>query len=172
MCTTCCSPAVVFVEHKLLYKSEGEVQLRRSIAETPARLGQAVVRRSGTDCTLVAYSIMVQRSLEAADRLAEEGIDVEVVDLRSLRPMDVGTVRESVKRTGRLVTAQEAPVAVGIGAEVTAAVVESDAVDHLLAPVVRVGALDVPMPYASNLESATIPQAEDIVAACRAVMED
>ncbi len=163
---------VVFVEHKLLYKTEDDVVLRSAIADTPARLGQAVVRRQGTDLTLVAYSIMVERSLRAAEQLAEEGIDVEVVDLRSLRPLDVDTVRASVRRTGRLVTAQEAPVPVGIGAEVVAAVVESDAVDHLLAPVQRVGALDIPMPYAKALETATIPQVEDVVAACRAVMKD
>lgn len=162
---------VVFVEHKLLYSVEDEVTLRASIADTPARLGQAEVRREGSDCTVVAYSLMVRRALEAADRLADE-IDVEVVDLRSLRPLDADTVRDSVRRTGRLVTVQEAPVPVGIGAEVAAAVVESDAIDHLLAPVVRVGALDVPMPYADPLEDATIPQVDDVVAAIRTVMED
>ena len=163
---------VVFLEHKLLYKVEAEVELRARIEDTPARLGEALVRREGRDCTLVAYSIMVPRALEAAEQLAADGVEVEVVDLRTLRPLDVDTVRASVRRTGRLVTAQEAPVPVGIGAEVAAAVVESDAVDHLLAPVVRVGGRDVPMPYGKDLETATIPQVDDLVAACRRVLED
>ncbi|MEE8602821.1 alpha-ketoacid dehydrogenase subunit beta [Euzebya tangerina] len=163
---------VVFLEHKLLYKVEEDVEFRSSIADTPAQLGQALVRREGGDCSIVAYSIMVPRALEAAEVLAEEGIDVEVVDLRTLRPMDTTTIRSSVKKTGRLVTAQEAPVPVSIGAEVAACVAGSDALDYLLAPIQRVGSLDVPMPYAKTLETATIPQTGDIVDAARRVMKD
>ncbi|NIA24245.1 MAG: alpha-ketoacid dehydrogenase subunit beta [Gammaproteobacteria bacterium] len=161
---------VVFVEHKLLYKTEGPFESRAHIAETPARIGEAKVIRPGTDLTIAAYSIMTVKALEAAERLADAGIDAEVVDLRTVRPLDIKTVRGSVKKTGRLLVSHEAPTAVGVGAEVVAGVVESDALDYLLAPVRRVCGKDNPMPYAKELERATIPQVDDIEKAAKELM--
>jgi pyruvate/2-oxoglutarate/acetoin dehydrogenase E1 component len=160
---------VVFVEHKLLYKQEGELETRASMSDTPARLGEAAVRRQGSDLTVVSYSLGVVKALEAAQQVAEDGIDVEVIDLRSLKPMDTETVIDAVTRTGKLLITHEAPTAGGIGAEVAAAVVGSRAFDHLLAPIVRVGGRDNPMPYAPELERATIPQVDDLVDAIRAL---
>ncbi len=163
---------VVFLEHKLLYKASGSVEVRALPEETPARLGQAAVVRPGRDVTVVAYSIMTIRALEAAERLAERGIEAEVVDLRSVRPLDADAVRASVKRTGRLLVTHEAPATVGVGAEVAASVVESDAFDYLLAPVRRVCGADVPMPYARELEHAVIPHSEDVEKAAAELMEE
>ncbi len=162
---------VIFLEHKLLYKTEGPVEIRSRIDNTPARLGEAVVVRQGSDLTVAAYSIMTVRALEAAERLAEHGIQAEVVDLRTVRPLDIDTVRASVKRTGRLLVSHEAPTPVGVGAEVAAGVVESDALDFLVAPVRRVCGRDVPMAYAKELEKATIPQVDDVVEAAKELMK-
>jgi acetoin:2,6-dichlorophenolindophenol oxidoreductase subunit beta len=163
---------VVFFEHKVLYKTDGAVDVRDKIADSPERLGSAKVIREGGDCTIVAYSIMAVRALEAAGELAERGIDAEVIDLRTLRPLDIETVRASVRKTGRLLVSHEAPGPVGVGAEVIAGVVESDALDHMLAPVRRVCGRDNPMPYAGDLERATIPQVEDLVKAAAELIED
>jgi pyruvate dehydrogenase E1 component beta subunit len=154
---------VIFLEHKLLYKTDGPFEARERISDTPARLGEARVVREGSDLTIAAYSIMTVRALEAAERLADDGIDAEVIDLRTVRPLDIDTVRASVRRTGRLLVTHEAPTPVGVGAEVVAGVVESDAIDYLLAPVRRVCGRDVPMAYAKELERATIPQVDDVV---------
>jgi pyruvate/2-oxoglutarate/acetoin dehydrogenase E1 component len=162
---------VILLEHKLLYKTEGPFEPRARIEDTPAKLGEAKVIREGTDLTIAAYSIMTVRALEAADALAEAGISAEVVDLRTVRPLDIATVRTSVRKTGRLLVTHEAPTAAGVGAEVTAGVVESDALDYLLAPVRRVCGKDVPMPYARELEKATIPQLEDVVDAAKELMK-
>ncbi|WP_336249527.1 alpha-ketoacid dehydrogenase subunit beta [Stomatohabitans albus] len=163
---------VVFFEHKLLYKTEHQVQVRSAIGDSPAKLGEAAIRRDGTDVTVIAYSIMVPRALEAAERVAESGISVQVVDLRTLRPLDTQTIIESVSSTGRLVTVQEAPLPVSVGSEVAAVVASSRALDHLLAPIIRVGGRDNPMPYAKALEHATIPQVDDIVAGIRQALKD
>lgn len=163
---------VVFFEHKVLYKTEGPVEVRKQIDDAPEPLGRAAVLRQGGDCTLVGYSIMAVRALEAAEQLAAQGVDAEVVDLRTLRPMDIETVRASVRRTGRLLVTHEAPAPVGVGAEIVAGVVESDALDHLLAPARRVCGRDNPMPYADNLEQATIPQVADVVTAAIDLMEE
>jgi pyruvate/2-oxoglutarate/acetoin dehydrogenase E1 component len=128
--------------------------------------------REGEDLTIAAYSIMTVRALEAAERLSDRGIEAEVLDLRTVRPLDVETLRASVKKTGRLLVTHEAPTPVGVGAEVAAAVVESDAFDHLYAPVRRVCGRDVPMPYAAELERATIPQTEDLEKAAAELVED
>jgi acetoin:2,6-dichlorophenolindophenol oxidoreductase subunit beta len=162
---------VIFLEHKLLYKTEGPLVARTQMADTPARIGEAAVIRQGTDLTIVGYSIMAMRALEAAEQLAEAGISAEVVDLRTVRPLDIETVRASVRRTGRLLVTHEAPTPVGVGAEVVAGVVESDALDYLLAPVRRVCGKDIPMPYARTLEKATIPQTEDVVDAAKELMK-
>jgi pyruvate dehydrogenase E1 component beta subunit len=162
---------VIFLEHKLLYKTEGQLEKRASIEATPARIGEALVTRPGADLTIVGYSIMAMRALEAAGQLAADGIEAEVIDLRTVRPLDIDTVRASVRRTGRLLVTHEAPTAVGVGAEVAAGVVESDALDYLLAPVRRVCGKDIPMPYARALERATIPQTEDVIDAAKELMK-
>ena len=162
---------VIFFEHKLLYKTEGPFTPRERIADTPAKIGEAGVVREGSDITLAAYSMMTVKALEAAEALEADGISAEVVDLRTVRPIDYATINASVKRTGRLLVAQEAPIPVGVGAEVAAGVAESDALDYLLAPIRRVGGLDIPMPYARALEKATIPQTEDLVDAAKELMK-
>lgn len=164
------NPVMVF-EHKLLYKEEGPVDVRRSIADTRASIGQASILREGDDLTIVAYSIMVPRALAAADALEGSGISAQVIDLRSVRPLDIETVRNAVKRTGRLLITHEAPAAVGVGAEVAAGVVESDALDYLLAPMARVCGRPIPMPYAKALETAVIPQADDVERAAKELMQ-
>lgn len=162
---------VIHLEHKLLYKTEGPFEARTAIADTPARLGEAAVLRPGSDLTIAAYSIMTIRALEAAESLAAEGIDAEVIDMRTVKPLDLATVRTSVRKTGRLLVTHEAPTPVGVGAEIVAGVVESDALDYLLAPVRRVCGKDVPMPYARELERAVIPQTDDVAAAARELMK-
>ena len=129
-------------------------------------IGKANILRSGSDVTIVAFSIMVGRALEAADRLAEQGISAEVIDLRSIRPLDSATIVESVKKTSRLVTCEEGFPFAGIGAEIAMQVMEQ-AFDWLDAPIARVTGKDVPMPYAANLEALALPQIDDIVAVAR-----
>jgi pyruvate dehydrogenase E1 component beta subunit len=162
---------VIFLEHKLLYKTEGPFEPRTEVAGTPARIGEASVVRKGTDLTIVAYSMMAVRALEAAASLEGDGISAEIIDLRTVRPIDHETVRASVRKTGRLLVAHEAPAAVGVGAEVVAGVVESDALDYLLAPVKRVCGMEVPMPYARELEKAVIPQTGDVIDGAKELMK-
>jgi len=131
-------------------------------------IGKAKVRREGNDVTLVAHSRMVGRCLEAADILAGEGIDAEVIDLRTIRPLDSDTVIESVKKTNRLVCAEEGWGQSGIGSEIAARVV-AEAFDYLDAPPERVFQEDVPLPYAANLEALSLPGTEDVVAAAKKV---
>jgi pyruvate dehydrogenase E1 component beta subunit len=131
-------------------------------------IGKAKVRREGSGVTLVAYSRMVGFCLEAAERLAGEGIEAEVIDLRTIRPLDVATVVESVKKTNRLVTVEEGWGPMGVGAEVAARVVE-EAFDYLDAPPARVHQEDVPLPYAANLEALSLPSVDRIVKAAKAV---
>jgi acetoin:2,6-dichlorophenolindophenol oxidoreductase subunit beta len=146
-------------EHKLLYKTKGPVP------ETPYRvpIGKADIRRRGRDITIVATAIMVHRTLEAARTLADEGIDAEVIDLRSLRPLDRDTLVDSVTRTTRLLTVYEGVKTLGIGAEISALIAESEAFDRLDAPIARLGGAECPIPYNPTLERATVPQALDIV---------
>ncbi|MGH7264669.1 MAG: alpha-ketoacid dehydrogenase subunit beta [Candidatus Rokuibacteriota bacterium] len=158
------NPVLVF-EHKLLYRTRGRVPPEPYRVE----LGTAVVRRVGTSVTVVATSIMVSRSLAAAEQLAPEGVDVEVIDLRTIRPLDRPTLVESVRKTGRLLVVHEAVQTMGIGAEVAAAIAESEAFNYLDAPIRRLGGLEVPIPYNPVLERAVVPQTEDIVAAARAL---
>ncbi|MFC7400446.1 alpha-ketoacid dehydrogenase subunit beta [Chelatococcus sp. GCM10030263] len=155
-------PVMIF-EHKLLYKMKGPVPE----GHYTVPIGKAEIRRRGRDATVVATSIMVHKSLDAAAQLAEEGIEVEVIDLRSLRPMDTATIVESVKKTSRLLTVYEAVKTLGIGAEVSAAIVESEAFDYLDAPIMRLGGAEAPLPYNPELEKAAVPQVPDIVAALR-----
>jgi pyruvate dehydrogenase E1 component beta subunit len=153
---------VLFLEHKSLYLEAGEVPEGEHLVP----LGKADVKRAGSDVTVVAWAKMVAMSLEAADLLAAEGIDVEVVDLRTLVPLDEEAVLESVGRTGRLVVVQEAHRRGGFGGEVASLVAER-AFAELRAPVERVAALDVPLPMAPNLERSVLPSVDSIVAAVR-----
>ncbi|MEC8275916.1 MAG: transketolase C-terminal domain-containing protein, partial [Pseudomonadota bacterium] len=130
-------------------------------------IGKARVVREGTDVTITAFSIMVGKALEAAKMLEEQGISAEVIDLRTIRPLDTETILASVHKTNRLVTAEEGWGQHGIGGEIAARVMEQ-AFDHLDAPVGRVFAKDVPLPYAANLEKLALPGPADIVAAVRA----
>lgn len=154
---------VMFVENKLLYKLKGPVP----VAPYVVPLGQAQVARAGRDATVVATGIMVPRSIQAANVLAGEGIDVEVVDPRTLKPYDTETIVASVKRTGRLAVVHEAPLVGGFGGEIAALVAQSEAFAYLEAPIVRLGGADVPVPYNRSLEKAMVPQVEDIADAVR-----
>ncbi|HEX8569215.1 MAG TPA: transketolase C-terminal domain-containing protein, partial [Caulobacteraceae bacterium] len=131
-------------------------------------IGKAKIRRPGRDVTIVTYSRPVGMALKAAEELAREGIEAEVVDLRTIRPMDIATVVESVKRTNRLVTVEEGWGPMGVGAEVCARVVD-EAFDWLDAPPARVHQEDVPLPYAANLEALSLPSVDKIIRAVKAV---
>ncbi|WP_234197912.1 alpha-ketoacid dehydrogenase subunit beta [Pseudacidovorax sp. NFM-22] len=154
---------VMFYEHKLLYKMKGPVP--EGYYTEP--LHEARIRRAGEHVTIAANAIMVHKALEAAAELAAEGISAEVVDLRSLRPLDLSTLVDSVSRTTRLVCVYEGTKELGIGAEVSAAIAESAAFDRLDAPIIRLGGADCPLPYNPQLERAAVPQTPDIVAAVR-----
>jgi acetoin:2,6-dichlorophenolindophenol oxidoreductase subunit beta len=156
---------VIFIEHKLLYMTDGEVPE----GDYSIPLGKADIKRAGTDVTLVAWSHMVLKSLQAAEELANEGISVEVIDLRTLVPMDVPCLLDSVKRTGRLVIAQEAVKRGGVGSDV-AAIVAEQAFDSLKAPIVRVAGMNTTIPFNLALEKAAVPQVADIVAGVRSVV--
>jgi pyruvate dehydrogenase E1 component beta subunit len=156
---------VVFLEHEMLYGQEFDVP---EGIDWVVPIGKAKVRREGSSVTLVAYSRMVGFCLKAAEELAAEGIEAEVVDLRTIRPMDWETVVESVKKTNRLVTVEEGWGPMGVGAEVIARVLEH-AFDYLDAPPARVHQEDVPLPYAANLEVLSMPSVEKIVKAAKAV---
>ncbi len=156
---------VVFLENEILYGQTFEVPTDEDYV---VPLGRAKIEREGTDVTIVAYSIMVGKSLEAAKQLAEQGISAEVVNLRTIRPLDRWTILESVKKTNRIVSVEESWPFSGIGSEI-AALVGEHAFDYLDAPLARVCAKDVPLPYAANLESLALPQVADIVAAVKKV---
>jgi len=154
---------VVFIENKTLYFRTGEV----AEPAVPVPIGEAATLRAGSDVTVVALSRLVHDALEAADRLAaEDGIEVEVIDPRTLVPLDVGAIVKSVQRTSRLVVAHEAVEHGGFGAEIVAQV-QSAAFDFLDAPIARVGAPFVPIPLSAPLEDAYLPGADEIVAAVR-----
>jgi pyruvate dehydrogenase E1 component beta subunit len=155
-------PVMIF-EHKLLYKIKGDVP--EDAYRVP--IGKARICREGSDVTIVATAIMVHRAIEAADTLAAEGIAAEVIDLRSLRPLDIETIVASVRKTSRLISVYEGVKTLGIGAEISAMIAESDAFDYLDAPLVRLGGAECPIPYNPVLEKAAVPQAADIVEAAR-----
>jgi len=156
---------VLVLENELLYGNTHEVPTSEDFV---IPIGRAKIERSGSDVTLVAFSIMVGKALEAADALAEQGIDAEVINLRTIRPLDRYTILESVKKTNRIVTCEEGWAFSGIGAEI-AALIGEHAFDYLDAPLARVTAKDVPLPYAANLEKLAIPQTEDIINAAKKV---
>jgi len=156
------NPVLIF-EHKLLYKTKGPVP----VEAYRVPIGEAVVRREGRDLTIVAASIMALRASAAAEHLAKEGIDAEVVDLRSLRPIDFPTIAASVRKTRRMLVVYEGVKTMGIGAEIAAMIAESDVFHALVAPIARLGGADVPIPYNPKLEKAAVPQEDDIVAVAR-----
>jgi pyruvate dehydrogenase E1 component beta subunit len=156
---------IIFLEHEMLYGQEFDVP---ELDDFVLPIGKAKVRREGKHVTLTAHSRMVGLALKAAEELAAEGIEAEVVDLRTLRPLDHETIVESVKKTNRLVSVEEGWGPMGVGAEVCARVVEH-AFDYLDAPPLRVCQEDVPMPYAANLEVLSLPSVEKIVKAAKAV---
>jgi pyruvate dehydrogenase E1 component beta subunit len=156
---------VIFLENEMLYGHTGEVP---KLDDYVIPIGKARVVRSGKDVTLISWSNGMSYALKAADELAKEGIEAEVIDLRTLRPMDTETIIASVKKTGRAVTVEEGWQQSGVGAEIAARIMEH-AFDYLDAPVMRVSGKDVPMPYAANLEKLALPNVAEVVAAAKAV---
>ena len=156
---------VIFIEQERMYGMKGEVPEDENFA---IPLGVAEVKRAGTDATIVARSLMVPIALKAAEELAKDGISCEVIDPRTIRPLDINTIVESVKKTNRVVIAEESHPFAGVGAEISAEINER-AFDYLDAPVKRVSGADVPMPYAKNLEQLAIPDVAEVIAAVRAV---
>src|SRR5206468_7685157 len=156
---------VIFLENEILYGQTFPVPVG---GDHVVPIGRARIARPGRDVTITAFSLMVGHALKAAEQLAGEGIEAEVIDLRTIRPLDVETIVESVKRTNRLVTVEEGWPFAGIGSELAAVMMEQ-AFDWLDAPVARVAGVDVPLPYAANLEKLALPHPEQIVAAARQV---
>lgn len=150
---------VIFAEHKLLYKTKGHVP--EDMYRVP--LSQSKVVRQGSDVTVVATSIMVSRALEAAEKLSEEGIEVEIIDPCTLNPLDDAPIFESVIKTGRALVVHEAVTTGGYGGEVVARIAASQAFDYLEAPVLRLAGLDIPIPYNRELEYHAVPQVENII---------
>jgi pyruvate dehydrogenase E1 component beta subunit len=157
---------VIFLENEILYGQSFECPTDEDFI---LPIGAAKIERAGTDVTIVAYSIMVGVALQAAEALSGQGIEAEVINLRTLRPLDTATIVESVKRTGRLVSVEEGWPYAGIGAEIAMTVIEH-AFDYLDAPPVRVAGLDVPLPYAANLEKLALPQPQWVVDAVRKIL--
>ena len=156
---------VIFLENEMLYGHSGEVP---KLDDYVIPIGKARVARTGSHVTLISWSNGMSYALKAAEELAKEGIEAEVIDLRTLRPMDTETIVASVKKTGRAVTVEEGWQQNGVGAEVAARIMEH-AFDYLDAPVMRVSGKDVPMPYAANLEKLALPSAAEVVEAAKAV---
>ncbi len=156
---------VIILENEIMYGQSFEVPTDEDYV---IPIGRAKVEREGKDVTIVAFSIMVGKAMKAAEILAEQGIDAEVINLRTIRPLDRYTILESVKKTNRVVTAEEGWPFAGIGSEI-AALIGEHAFDYLDAPLTRVTAADVPLPYAANLEALALPQAEHIVNAVKKV---
>ncbi|HWJ88896.1 MAG TPA: pyruvate dehydrogenase complex E1 component subunit beta, partial [Pelagibacterium sp.] len=156
---------VIFLENEILYGSTGEVP---KMDDFVLPIGKARIAREGKDVTIVSFSIGMRYATQATEKLVAAGVDVELIDLRTLRPMDMDTVIESVKKTGRCVTVEEGWPQGGIGSEIAARLME-EAFDYLDAPVMRVTGKDVPMPYAANLEKLALPSVDEVIAAVNAV---
>ena len=156
---------IIFLENELMYGKSFDVP---TSADFTVPIGEANIIREGSDVTICAFSLMVEKSLEAADQLSNNGISAEIIDLRTLRPLDIETIIRSVKKTNCLVSVEEGWPFAGIGAEISALITEK-AFDWLDAPVLRVHGADVPMPYAATLEKLALPQVEDIVIAVKNV---
>lgn len=156
---------ILFIEHATLYQSRGEVP----DGDYLIPIGKSNVARPGKDVTIITYSKMLETSLKAADQLAKEGIEAEVVDLRTLRPLDMDPVIESFKKTNRAVVVEEGWKSYGVGAEITARIYE-EAFDYVDAPIKRVAQMEVPLPYNQTLEQIALPKAEDVVSAVKEVL--
>ncbi len=157
---------VVFLENEILYGHSSPVP---KLDDFVLSIGKAHIARAGNDVTIVAWSMAMSYALQAADALAKDGIEAEVIDLRTLKPMDVGTIVASVQKTGRCVTVEEGWKQSGVGAEIAAQIMEN-AFDYLDAPVTRVTGKDVPMPYAANLEKLALPSVAEVIEAAKAVL--
>lgn len=156
---------VLFIEHATLYQTRGEVP----DGEFLVPIGKSTIQRPGKDVTIVTYSKMLETSLKAADALAKEGIDVEIVDLRTLRPLDIDPVIQSFKKTNRAVIVEEGWKSYGVGSEISARIYEQ-AFDYVDAPIKRVAQKEVPLPYNRTLEQMALPQVEDVIAAVKEVL--
>ncbi|MGB9679442.1 MAG: alpha-ketoacid dehydrogenase subunit beta [Thermoanaerobacteraceae bacterium] len=156
---------VIFFEHKLLYWTKGEVPEE----DYTVPLGKAAIKKEGKDITIIAGSIMVPRSIEAAEELQKEGIDAEIIDIRSLVPMDTETIIASATKTGRVLIVEDDNKNNGWGAEVAAKLIESEAFDYLDYPIQRLAGKDIPIPYNPQLERAAVPQTEDITRTVKAI---
>ena len=156
---------VIFLENELLY---GRSFPALEIDSDPIEIGKGKILRPGKDVTITAFSLMVEKALDAAEKLAQDGIDAEVIDLRTIRPLDMDLILSSVQKTNRLVSVEEGWPVAGMGSEISAQVMEK-AFDYLDAPVLRVTGEDVPMPYAANLEKLALPDADRIVASAKEV---
>jgi pyruvate dehydrogenase E1 component beta subunit len=157
---------VFFIEHATLYSVRGDVPEDEDYL---VPIGVSDIKRQGKDVTLVSYSKMIQVTLEAADKLAEQGIEAEVIDLRSLRPLDTQPILESVRKTNRLVVVEEGWRSFGVGAEISSTVAEQ-AFDYLDAPIRRVAQVEVPLPYNRRLEQMALPQVDDVIRAAKDVL--
>lgn len=157
---------VMFYEHKLCYRTKGDVPEGKYLIP----IGVADIKRPGKDISVIATSYMVHKALEAAEILAKEGIDIEIVDPRTLVPLDKKTIVDSVKKTGRALIVTEAVKRSGFSAELAAVVSEEESFDYLDYPVVRLAGAETPIPYEPNLEKLAVPQVNDIVEACRKMM--
>jgi pyruvate dehydrogenase E1 component beta subunit len=156
---------VMFIEHATLYQTRGEVPDGDYIVP----IGTSKVQREGKDVTIVTYSKMLELSFKAADELAKDGIEAEIIDLRSLRPLDMGPIIESIKKTNRGVVAEEGWKSFGVGSEVVSRIYE-EAFDYIDAPIKRVAQKEVPLPYNATLEQMALPQVEDIISAVKEVL--
>lgn len=160
-----CDDPVIFLEHKLLYMNKGEVPEEEYIIP----LGEADIKKEGTDLTIVAWSGMIPKVMEAAESLSKEGISAEVVDPRSLVPLDIPTIIKSVKKTEHVLIVQEAVRRGGVGSDISS-IIQEEAFDYLDSPIKILGGLDTPCPFNLNLEKAVIPQVDDIVRAAKEVL--
>jgi len=156
---------IMFIEHATLYQTRGEVP----DGDYTTPIGKSVVQRPGKDVTVVTYSKMLETSTKAADQLAKEGIEVEIVDLRTLRPLDMGPVLESFKKTNRAVVVEEGWKSFGVGSEVASRLYE-EAFDYVDAPIKRVAQKEVPLPYNRTLEQMALPQVQDVINAVKEVL--
>ena len=155
----------MFIEHATLYQTSGEVPEGDYVVP----IGKSIVQRPGKDVTIVTYSKMLEVSTKAADELAKEGIEVEIVDLRSLRPLDMDPVIESFKKTNRAVIVEEGWKSFGVGSEISARIYEQ-AFDYVDAPIKRVAQTEVPLPYNRALEQSALPQVADVIKAVKEVL--
>lgn len=158
---------VIFLEHKVLYRQKGPVP----VGDWQIPLGRADVKRSGTHLTIIALSIMVPRALAVAERLAQEGIEAEVIDPRTIRPLDEETLVASARKTGRVLIVHEAVLSGGFGGEIAARLAASDAFYYLDAPIMRLGGAEIPIPYNPTLEKRATPQEEDIYQAAHKLLQ-